>query len=339
MKLTDLLSTREITSNSDNLEKGKVWVVTTASMYACLRSDNGYCWRSPGCGTLLIEMWGSSGSGSRMCCCGFGLPGNPAAYTRKLIAVYPDSHICACPGMSTYAHNLCFDGCGVPTYLCWSNARDLCGYSGGCMCAQGGKGGVSICSTGAGGYCCFVANGFCNTLIGSSCGIICNNCSGSHTPCGYGGDINCCGGYSCVIFKGTGNALCPCQTDTITRTSPMVFAEQGANIVFTQDDDNEHTQWSGNGFHSQAHGLNFASKWPSGGIPWTICYNGMQACGCYETMGCQNLLPYGVPGVQPWPCPDVRDHGKRGGHGAIRLTYRGSNIHEPQRGQGFGGAY
>jgi len=119
----------------------------------------------------------------------------------------------------------------------------------------------------------------------------------------------------------------------------MVHAENGANIVFTQDDDNEHTQWSGNGMHAEAHTLNFTSKSPTGGIPWTICYNGMQACGCYDSQGCTLIFPYGVPGNQPWPCPDVRDHGRRGGMGAIRLTYRGSNVNEPQRGQGFGGAY
>jgi hypothetical protein len=31
-----------------------------------------------------------------------------------------------------------------------------------------------------------------------------------------------------------------------------------------------------------------------------------------------------VGGTAPMPCDGVRDHGKRGGHGAIRLTYRGS---------------
>jgi hypothetical protein len=118
----------------------------------------------------------------------------------------------------------------------------------------------------------------------------------------------------------------------------MLFGECGAQIIYTHDDDNEHTQWSGNGYHAQAHTLNFASKSPTGGIPWTICYNGMQACGCYETLGCSPLMPYGVPGAGSFPCPDVRDHGKRGGHGAIRLTYRGSNVHEPNTGK-LGGAY
>lgn len=336
-KLTDLLSTREITSNSDNLEKGKVWVITSTSMFACVRDESRYCWRSPGCGTLTIEMWGAAGGGSRMCCCGGGLPGNAPAYTRKTIAVYPDSHICACPGMSCNSHSLCFEGCGIPSYLMWSNARDLCGFTNGCMCAQGGRGGTSFCSTGTSLFCCFAANGFCNTLISGNCGIICNHCPGAHLPCGYGGDVNCCGCISCVAFRGS-LPSCPCQTDTYIATAAMVYAECGANIVYTHDADNEHSQWSGNGYHSQAHGLNFASKSPVGGIPWTICYNGMQACGCYETMGCMPLMPYGVPGNGSFPCPDVRDHGRRGGHGAIRLTYRGTGIMEPNEGK-LGGGY
>lgn len=340
-KLSDLLSTREITSNASNLEKGKVWVMTVGSSEANARSDSGYCWRSPGCGTLTIETWGAAGGGARMCCCGFGLPGNPPGYARKQIAVFPDSHVCGCPGVSCKSHSLCFDGCGVPSYLCWSNARDLCGFSAGCMCAGGGKGGNAICSPTTGGYCCFVAAGFCHTLIGSSCGIICNACPGHWMGCGYGGDIGCCGQPSCVIFKGTGAVLCPCQTDTIVATSPQIFSDLGANIIYTHDDDNEHTQWSGNGYHSQAHTLNFASKSPAGGIPFTICYNGNQGCGCYEANGCNPTFPYGVPGNQPWPCPDVRDHGRRGGHGAIRLTYRGSGIMSNLNTGGgkLGGAY
>ena len=336
-KLSDLLSTREITANSDGLEKGKVWVITTTSMFACVRDDSRYCWRSPGCGTLTIEMWGAAGGGARMCCCGFGLPGNAPANTRKTIAVWPDTAICACPGMSCNAHSLCFEGCGVPSYLGWINGRDLCGYSSGCMCAQGGRGGTAFCSTGTSAYCCFAANGFCNTLLSGNCGIICNHCPGAWLACGYGGDINCCGCISCVAFKGS-LPLCPCQQDTYIATAAMVYAENGAHIAYTHDADNEHSQWSGNGFHSQSYAINAASKSPAGGIPWTICYNGHQACGCYETLGCMPLMPYGVPGAGPFPCPDVRDHGKRGGHGAIRLTYKGSNVMEPNFGK-LGGAY
>lgn len=337
-KLSDLLSTRELTSNQTNLEKGKVWVITNTGQVTCVRSDMMYCWRSPGCGTLTMEMWGAAGSGSRMCCCGFGLPGNAPAYVKKTIAVWPDTYICACPGMSCNAHDLCFSGCGVPSYLQWGNARDLCGFSGGCMCAQGGRGGTAFCSTTPSAYCCFGANGFCHTrLNGDNCAIVCNHCSGGWLACGYGGDVNCCGCISYVAFKGC-LPSCPCQQDNYIAVAPMVFGESGGYIVHTHDDDNEHTQWSGNGMHASAMSLNSMSKSPSGGIPWTVCYNGMQACGCYENLGCTPYMPYGVAGNGPMPCPDVRDMGKRGGHGAIRLTYRGSNIMEQNQGK-LGGGY
>jgi hypothetical protein len=43
--------------------------------------------------------------------------------------------------------------------------------------------------------------------------------------------------------------------------------------------------------------------------------------------GCIPFNSYGVGGIGSYPCPDVRDHGKRGGMGAIRLTYRGTNMY------------
>lgn len=337
-KLSDLLSTREITANTTNLEKGKVWTVTPTSMYSCIRSDYMYCWASPGCGTLMIEMWGAAGSGSRMCCCGFGLPGNAPGYTKKTLAVYCGSYICACPGQSCPAGSLCFDGCGIPSYLRWGNARDLCGSTNGCMCAQGGRGGISICSTGTSAYCCYLYCTFCTTqLPNANCAIVCNQCPGGMIGCGYGGDINCCGGVSYVAFKGCCPS-CPCQTEVFVAVAPGIFAEKGAVMGFTFDDDNEFDQWSGRGYKQTGHALSATSRWPTGGIPHTTCWNGAQSCGCYENTGCAPYVPYGVGGTPPFPCPDVRDHGKRGGMGMIRLTYRGSNWMEQQCAR-FGGGY
>jgi hypothetical protein len=75
-------------------------------------------------------------------------------------------------------------------------------------------------------------------------------------------------------------------------------------------------------------------------MPWGQCYNGQQTCGCYEAQGCYVHMPYGVGGRAPMPCPDVRDHGGRGGNGAIRLTYRGGGIFDNQRlNQQMGGGY
>jgi hypothetical protein len=196
------------------------------------------------------------------------------------------------------------------------------------MCAQGGKGGVAICSTGTGPYCCFRAAGFCNSQFTSGaagCGIICNHCSGGFLACGYGGDINCCGCISYMHYMcDIGNAR-PCYVHQFIAYAAGIFSTDGGVIASKPEEDPEYAQWSGAGMHEHAHTLNALSRSPVAGIPWTTCYASTQACGCYEMFGCMPYMPYGVAGAPPYPCPDVRDHGKRGGHGAIRLTYKGSN--------------
>lgn len=329
-KLSDLLSSREIMANSDNLEKGRIYTVTPAHFYACLRSDYLWCWQSPGCGTATIEIWGAAGGGARMCCCGFGLPGNAPGYAKKTIAVFPCTVIEGCPGMACQAHSLCHSGCGLPTYVTFSMGRDLCGFENGCMCASGGRGGTAICSTGTSAYCCYTYCTFCTTLFENGCGIVCNVCPGMHCGQGYGGDVNCCGIYSMVVFCRC-QPLCSCQQIQYVPHAANVFSEDGGYLVFVGgENDNQFSMWSGAGLHQAAYVVNNHGKSPTGGIPWTVCYNGAQACGCYETLGCMQVMPYGVAGVGPFPCPDVRDHGKRGGHGAIRITYRGSGYNDHQ---------
>ncbi len=41
-----------------------------------------------------------------------------------------------------------------------------------------------------------------------------------------------------------------------------------------------------------------------------------------------NYMPYGWGATQATPCPGVRDSGRRGGAGAIRITYRGTAVNE-----------
>ena len=65
--LTQLLGNRE-QAFEDNLEKGRIWVYTDGNMYSSF--CNGFCWRSPGTGCIVIEAWGAAGSGAQMCCCG-----------------------------------------------------------------------------------------------------------------------------------------------------------------------------------------------------------------------------------------------------------------------------
>jgi len=51
-------------------------------------------------------------------------------------------------------------------------------------------------------------------------------------------------------------------------------------------------------------------------------------CTCYEMHSSMNYMPYGWGATMATPCPGVRDSGRRGGAGAIRVTYRGTNVNE-----------
>jgi hypothetical protein len=51
------------------------------------------------------------------------------------------------------------------------------------------------------------------------------------------------------------------------------------------------------------------------------CWTGGRSCGCYDGQGCIVFVPPGFPGRPGKGCPDVRDHGGRGGHGAVRIRF------------------
>ena len=194
--LKSLLGSKNFTTDEVNLEQGRIWSYNNGTMYS--RLCNGFCWRAPGGGEATIEMWGAGGSGARMCCCGGGIPGNAAGYSRRTISVASDCKICGSTGKSCgNASSLCFRGCGESTGLCWFSTS-----GNGCMCAQGGRGGISMCSTSPSLYCCYRAQGYCTTNRGPNCGLVCNQCSGAWRACGYGGSTNCCGCISCASFLG-----------------------------------------------------------------------------------------------------------------------------------------
>ena len=126
--LTTLLQTKYdfVVGNETNLEKGRIYAYTNGTMYS--KMCNGFCFRAPGNGTATIDSWGAGGSGARMCCCGGGLPGNAAAYTRKVISMSDGQRVCGCLGKSCgNASSLCFRGCGEPTMYCWfSTSSNSC---------------------------------------------------------------------------------------------------------------------------------------------------------------------------------------------------------------------
>jgi hypothetical protein len=346
-KLSDLLSTREITAFQENLPKGKIFSVTGISgMYACIRTETQWCWNSPGCGVAVIETWGAAGSAFCNCCCAQGIPGNTGAYSKKTIAVWPESVVFGRPGVPCNGNAGGFGSACVSegTCLVWEKARDLCGNTNGCICAMGGFGGKTYCNSPSNiipPYCCFIRENYYYTDIGfAGCGIICNVCCdesarNSRCACGYGGDVNKCGIFGKMEFRGCQSA-CTCQFIQHVPFSPGIYSEEGGWLAFHWANEHGAENWSGSGQGGVGMLMNYNSKSPSGGTPWTACWRGDRFCNCYETHACQSYMPYGIAATAATPCPGVRDVGRRGGPGAIRITYRGTDANEEMSHTRFG---
>jgi hypothetical protein len=301
------------TGGETNLERGKIWSFTPGTDFA----KNNACWIAPADGTVVLEIIGAGGSGARMCCCGGGLPGNAGAYAKKTFKVAQGQRICGCYGFACgNADAMCFRGCSEPSMVCYQSIS-----GNGCMCAQGGKGGVTYCSTGTSMFCCFGGNGFCRTgPFNDNCGIVCNVCPGSFQAQAFGGDVNVCGHFSCVAFFGC-QAPCICSFIQHVAVPGGSHARCGGVVVFATENNNDFSNWSGQGAHQHLSALNGLSKQPNGGIPWAYGWGFGGGCGCYENEGCSTHVPPGHPGTPAFPCPGVRDQGRRGGHGLIRIKF------------------
>ena len=251
-------------------------------------------------------------------CCGDGLPGNAGAYVKKTITVEAGDTLTGSTGMACQAHPLCHSGCSDPTGVCWVTANN----GNGCLCARGGYGGKTMCTTGSSLYCCFRAQGFCTVRCNNdNCGMVCNWCDGAWPAEGYGGDVNCCGQLSCSSFFGC-CPHCKCRFQQHVATPAGLFAENGALITFQKESDGTPmSQWSGNQLFQFYAALNLATKSPYQGNPLSYCWRSDRSCGCYEMQGCNNYLPVGTGGIGPNPCPEVRDHGIRGGFGGVRIKF------------------
>jgi len=312
--LEALLKAKIPAGTEDNLETGRIYSFTEGNTYTKFCKQ--ICWCPNSNGTAIIEIWGAGGSGAKMCCCGGGIPGNSGSYSRKEISMSSSNTITGCTGFACgNSDALCFRGCSEPTMICWFSTT-----SNGCMCARGGKGGVSICSTSPSMYCCFRANGFCYTNTGPNCGTICNQCTGQWDAIAYGGDINRCGNIGCMGFHGC-YPQCICLFRSFVAFPPGMIAECGGFVSYGMAGDSAHARWSGGGQLEAIAMINGAGKSPGHGIPWKGCYRSDTSCGCYNTNGCMSTLPYGVGGPGPQPCPGVRDHATRGGMGALRIKF------------------
>jgi len=321
--LKNLLKTRLdfIASDESNLEQGQIWVYAPSNNYTNFHT--GICWVAPADGTAVIEIWGAGGSGAKMCCCGGGLPGNPGAYSKKTITVAAGCYITGTAGFSCgNADALCNRaGRSDATCITWNGNAG----GSGCMCAQGGRGGTSYCSTNTALFCCFASAGFCFTKTNNeNCGIVCNYGSGTSDCCAdaFGGDINKRGGFSRASFFGC-HPTCPCCFYYHVATPPGYHSEEGGEVTITNDADSGYSLHSGSSTNTQFIGVLglMGRQAREGQFGEMICYNGSRSCGCYNHQGCISFVPAGHPGGPPHPCPGVRDHAWRGGHGALRIKF------------------
>ncbi len=346
--LTKMIQTRAVYerfSGGSGLERGKIWAFNPGTTNNGVPFPNRgvgdhFCWQAPGYGVAVIEAWGAGGSGAQQCCCSGSVPGNPGAYSRRTVCMEPCGYVCGCIGLSCgNSSALCFRGCSCPTQICWYS-RLCCA---GCMCVMGGRGGWSFCNQNThGNYCCFLCCLFCGSqptgVTGVGCGIVCNysNCTtagascapegvtgsewnvGRWMACAYGGDVNCCGGFSCTLFLHC-NACCNCCTRTFLAMPYNMFTEKQSIIEFNADQAD--SQISITPFGAMYNTMAGLTRSPSGGTPWVECHSGGRYCSCYEMQGCISYVGPGVPGVGAFTCPGVRDHAMRGGHGGVRIRF------------------
>jgi len=315
--LSNLLSERlSPLTQETNLETGDISVFHPGS-YEAFRCN--ICWRAPASGIAIIEIWGSSGSGGKMCCCGAGVAGNPGAYVKKTVNVQSGSYVSGCVGISCgNADSLCWRGCGSSTCM------TVC-HSGGCvcLCAEGGYGGRVGCVEGNSNSCCMMSRfGMCGTQLGSSgCFTVCNN---TEMGKAYGGDINKCGGFSCASFFHC-NPCCKCSYQDHVAVAPGIFGTEGAVLTINRERETVSYQCTGDGLSQLLGALSVAGRSPTIGGHQASCWSSGRGCACYQTWGCTPALPYGVPGLSGIGMDSsIVDFGLRGGHGATRIKFIGS---------------
>jgi|SaaInl5LU_22_DNA_1037371.scaffolds.fasta_scaffold00345_12 hypothetical protein len=329
--LSELLRTRQTAEGIEtNLQPGDVFYFNpgtgTSNSFAPGVSRS---WTPTRTGSAVIEVWGASGSAGKQCCCGNGVGGNPGAYSKKVFtSVTPSDTFTMVLGQSCANNQLCYKGVSEPTLFCWTVDGTP-----GVICAQGGNGGTSACSTSSQPMMCCLASVGClckmnfesqsapYESIGAGCGMVCNyrcDVTGGCIATACGGDINKDGGFSCTSFHHC-QGCCMCYVTHHVRTSPGIFSQDGNLINIVMECGEGYSRVSGNGIHQLMSGLNNLSRHPVHGMPPSPCWSNRR-CSCYEDTLCSSWLPHGVPGIPSTPCNDVRDYGFRGGHGAVRIT-------------------
>ena len=332
-----------ISSNSaieNNIETGQVSMLVPHSTTVTDHQSINQTWSSPNTtGTVIIEMWGASGSAANGTCCGMALPGNSAAYSKKTFSLGGNTlNISTTMGVSCVNSDCCYKGVSGPSCLCY-----CLGSTNGTMCAGGGRGGVWWCINGNTSFvCCAIQANYCHTLMcnlpapyniwsectnspstGAGCGMVCNITALSDIPTASGGDINCPGGISCTLHTLCNGNCCHYNITYFSETSAGLHSEKGVMLTYSVEYDNIH------------HGLAGAGPWDilanystvareTIGSPLTTCYGASWYCHCNSWYQYPQLLPHGLGAPAHHNYHDGTTWGIRGGSGAVKITYRGS---------------
>jgi hypothetical protein len=318
--LNRLLLERNATlkQGSEDRHSGAVFAFTHTNVTGVLNGNPcAWTWTSPGAGIAIVELWGASGTGPLMCCCGGnGLPGNPGAYLRKCLCVSSSSCVCGWVGCSPWGSCLCWPGRSGCSVACPFNTSDNT-----VLTSTGGWGGFVMCTTGTALYCCFVACGFNQTLTNTFCGIICNvggpNAAAEATA--SGGNLNIPGGISCVRMFECCNFF-ECNYENTIAVSPGIYSSTCATCFRFMRAGWPYEGWARHGSYGYGiSGNSFMGRYPTTDRVecWT---SGSNICGCYEHSGCV-LGGVGYPGTAGHPCPGVRSSGQKGGHGGVKITF------------------
>ena len=320
----------EANTVEDNLQQGQIYAYTQGTQSSPFHIGIEFR-HFTACGTAEIEVWGASGSGSKMCCCGIGLPGNPGAYVKKVVKVNPSSFLCFQTGMSCgNASQICMRGCSEATcmQLCTLDAsnNNVCS----CICSQGGMAGQNYCMESCSPMCRYMSCNNCATEIGGAgCGIMCNyGTTYNHLAAAYsndplstsvGTDLVCPGGFSCMTFMNC-NMCCICYAEAHVQTSAGVFGPNPQVFSHKYQPSTNQPQ-DNNGFDNYMRAIVGMTKSPIMGAMNQECYNSNSYCGCYEYNGCAVRVPPGIPGYGGVTCAGIRDTAGRGGHGGVKIKF------------------
>lgn len=340
--LKNIVSGRNIISNNaaleNNLETGQVsMLVPHSSHHGTTHQSINQIWSSPNTtGTVIIEIWGASGSSPNGACCGASLPGNSGAYSKKTFSLGGNTlNLSTTLGTSCTNSECCYKGVSLPTCLCY-----CLGSANGTMCAGGGRGGVWWCIDGSTSFvCCAAQANYCHTLYADlpkpyfqgsfgaphdGCGMVCNITVAGDIPTASGGDINCPGGISCTLNTLCQGTCCHYNYFYFQESSAGVHAEKGVMLAYGFEYDNMHHPLGGAGPHELLSNYSAVSREPIGS-PMAFCYGSAWICHCNQNNNTYSqFLPHGIGGPAIVNVHSGTTWGIRGGSGAVKVTYRGS---------------